>query len=396
MNLIPMGRFERDASDRGGGKQERLKAPVQLEWVSENGDRDRASAANLILYPKYPEVRLSGILKGLRSENPSAVIASRRPGRWLFLGVGPGMNIVAYAADPESECSRWADARSISAPPRGVFHEFVRTSDTSDSDIRAALRTVSQQGWIPSKRLDADGIVHPCNTENCGGYTLEAELGIRPNGRAEPDFFGWEVKQFAVANLLNPRGGPVTLLTPEPDGGLYKERGVAAFLHRFGRPNTRGIAGRIDFSGIHRVGHRQPSTGLMMQLCGWDMATGRITDVDGGIQLLDNSLEPVASWSYRALIEHWKRKHAKAVYVPSERRLDPRMYRFGPRVLAGTGTDFSLVLTALSAGTVYYDPGIKLESHNGKVTTKRRSQFRIHFRDIATLYRATEWWELAG
>jgi hypothetical protein len=40
-----------------------------------------------------------------------------------------------------------------------------------------------------------------CEAPNCGGYTLEAELGITPNGYSEPDFLGWEVKQFGVANF---------------------------------------------------------------------------------------------------------------------------------------------------------------------------------------------------
>ncbi len=27
---------------------------------------------------------------------------------------------------------------------------------------------------------------------------LEAELGVTPNGYSEPDFMGWEIKQFGV------------------------------------------------------------------------------------------------------------------------------------------------------------------------------------------------------
>ncbi|MEO0062747.1 MAG: hypothetical protein RLZZ08_1307, partial [Pseudomonadota bacterium] len=33
-------------------------------------------------------------------------------------------------------------------------------------------------------------------------YTLEAELGITPNGIAEPDFQGWEVKQYGVRDFV--------------------------------------------------------------------------------------------------------------------------------------------------------------------------------------------------
>ena len=53
--------------------------------------------------------------------------------------------------------------------------------------------------------------------------TLEAELGITPNGYAEPDFMGWEVKQYGVTDFIaiRPRS-PVTLMTPEPTGGIYR------------------------------------------------------------------------------------------------------------------------------------------------------------------------------
>ncbi|MBK6989645.1 MAG: hypothetical protein IPH33_16245 [Bacteroidetes bacterium] len=31
---------------------------------------------------------------------------------------------------------------------------------------------------------------------------MEAELGIKPNGFSEPDYLGWEVKQFELRILL--------------------------------------------------------------------------------------------------------------------------------------------------------------------------------------------------
>lgn len=43
---------------------------------------------------------------------------------------------------------------------------------------------------IDSKRLNANGDFVACEASQCGGYTLEAELGIIPNGKAEPDYLG--------------------------------------------------------------------------------------------------------------------------------------------------------------------------------------------------------------
>jgi hypothetical protein len=45
-----------------------------------------------------------------------------------------------------------------------------------------------------SKQLDTDCQFNPCTAPQCGGFTLEAELGIPKNSEAEPDFLGWEVK----------------------------------------------------------------------------------------------------------------------------------------------------------------------------------------------------------
>ena len=53
---------------------------------------------------------------------------------------------------------------------------------------------IHELGWIESKRLNSDGKAISYRAPNGGGYTLEAELGIVPNGVSEPDYLGWEVK----------------------------------------------------------------------------------------------------------------------------------------------------------------------------------------------------------
>lgn len=87
-------------------------------------------------------------------------------------------------------------------------------------------------------------------------------------------------------------------------------------------------------------------------------------------------------------MNHWNGKHAQAVYVPAEGRLDPvRAYRYGPRVRMGEGTDFLLLLQAFGNGAAYYDPGIKLENQSTESAGhKARSQFRIKSSDLAALY----------
>ena len=99
----------------------------------------------------------------------------------------------------------------------------------------AELRRIYQLQWINSQKLNARGKKQPYAARNGGGLTLEAELGVAPNSYAGPDFMGWEIKQYGVTDFekFRPKS-PVTLMTPEPTGGFYRDEGVAAFLHLYG------------------------------------------------------------------------------------------------------------------------------------------------------------------
>jgi len=395
IQLLPFGALREDTAVAAGSKRARMKAGVELHWITHDHGLEKATGANLILYPKYPEVRLSGLLKGVHDPAPAEIIVPRHEGRWLFLGITGDGRILAFACRRGTPCADWAETAVAKhrAVPVGVFYEFLVPA-TGRPDIMTALRRIADQDWIPSKRLDGEGNILPCNSRNCGGYTLEAELGIRPNGRSDSDYDGWEVKQFEVGNLEAPKGGRVTLMTPEPNGGLYVDAGPEAFLRKFGYADRSGIVDRINFGGVHRFGIRHAATKLELALTGWDVDKGAMTRVDGGIELLDAKGAIAARWSFESLLNHWKRKHAKAVYVPSKCALEPRRYRYGKKVLVGVGTDFPLLLAAFACGAAFYDPGIKLENASGKAVLKRRSQFRIQMKDIPALYEKTEWLDL--
>jgi hypothetical protein len=88
----------------------------------------------------------------------------------------------------------------------------------------------------------------------------------------------------------------------------------------------------------------------------------------------------------------WEVKHAKAVYVPSKRRTEPKwQYAYGHKVRLAQGTDSLRLLRAFASGALYYDPGIKLESAStDQARSKKRSQFRVASRNIAALYETVE------
>jgi len=120
------------------------------------------------------------------------------------------------------------------------------------------------------------------------------------------------------------------------------------------------------------------------------LVTNLVEQSSGG--LVSDSDEVAASWAFSSLLAHWSRKHSKAVYVPSQCRKEPqRQYTDGNRVRLAQRTDSLRLLKALSAGAVYYDPGIKLENVSSEhPTSKKRSQFRVASKNIAALYETVE------
>lgn len=385
LNILPNRGVQADRTTQ----EPIFKAALDLSWLSADGKPRLAPNAQLILYPQYPEVRLSGFLRG-SARAPSSLMTVRQPGRLLFLGVSDDRRIFGHVAAHDGALAKEVEGlRGLESV--GVF-ETIPLEAGAPADSRTGLLTelgrVHRLGWVDSKRLIGLGLLGPCRAPNCGGYTLEAELGILPNSLAEPDFDGWEIKQHSVPSFDRLERGVVTLMTPEPTGGLYSKEGVERFVRKFGYPDKLGRPDRINFGGLHYVDLQHPRTGLTLALEGFNATKGTIVDPTGGITLRSQKGELAAKWRYADLLTHWNRKHAKAAYIPSLKRDTPSLaYSFGPEVRLGEGTDFLRFLKAMDAGAVYYDPGIKLENASTKKpTTKRRSQFRVKSGDLAALY----------
>jgi len=386
LNLFPSESITPDAKP----DNPTFKAKLNFGWLLENGALVRAPGAQLILYPQYPEVRFSGFLRGCEHA-PSKLMASRALGRVLFLGVTGRRQVVGFVCDQTFEAGREYSAHPR-PPSAGVFCELslprIPSLDESRTKLLDELQRVHQLGWIESKQLDTQGNIKPCNAPQCGGFTLEAELGIPKNSHAEPDYLGWEIKQHTVSSFRNVEVGTITLMTPEPNGGFYKERGVDAFVREFGYADKMGREDRLNFGGIHKVGVRHETTRLTMRLIGYDVSAGTINDPFGSVSLVSDSGVVAAMWDFSSLLKHWAQKHAKAVYVPAQSRKEPsRQYSYGDTVRLAETTDSFRLLKAFALGAVYYDPGIKVENaSSSKPKNKRRSQFRIASKNIRALY----------
>lgn len=391
LNLLPSGKPVKRPSERG---REVLHAALDLAWIGPHGELVPAPAAKLVLYPQYPEVRFSGFLRGARGARVALLDEdARTAGRYLLFGVRGDGRIIAHVVGPDEPIARELDADRESAGEGRVLRSIPLPWKDFGDEVFERLGEIARAGWLDSRRLRSDGSSVPCEAQNCGGYTLEALLGIAPNSRSEPDYLGWEIKQFAVASLDVPRArSAITLFTPEPDHGVYAESGVIEFVRRFGYADTKARAGRWNFGGAYRLGAASARTGLSLGMSGFDVTTGKVTTIDGAITLRGPDGTVAAGWSFVSLLDHWRRKHAQAVYVPSVTRVvAARQYRFGNTVFVGQGTDFGRFLSAVSQQSVYYDPGIKVVTGPGRaVDTKKRSQFRTRFAGLQRLYASFE------
>ncbi len=376
--------------EESGGRRHNFKAAINLQWIDSSGNLERASGAQLILYPDYPEVRLSGFLRGC-SLAPSSDMQPVPPGkrqhfngsdgRVLFFGVSDSGAVVAWLAVASSSvANEFASHQKTGGYQQsGVFWQIPMMVGHSNRDaLIAEIRKIHRAGWHEGKRLNSAGELIAYAANNGGGYTLEALLGVKPNSLSSPDFLGYEIKAYSKSR--------VTLMTPEPDMGIYGELGTEAFLRRYGRVVKDDA---LYFTGSHKVNVLCSTSKQILKIAGYDSKSGKISDVSGGVMLYDAQGRLSAGWSFSGLISHWGRKHASAAYIPYDKNgLVPPSYFYKNPIYIGEGTAFEFYLKALHDGKVIYDPGTKL-SHAATQHSqvKARNQFRVAFKDLVGLYR---------
>jgi hypothetical protein len=386
LNILPIS--EITTEEAGDWNKERFKANIEFSWIGDDGSLYPAPKSQLILYPKYPEVRFSGFLN--KCENPpTKLMTTRLADRFLFLSVDSKRKVLGFVAAPDSALAdEFRNSKKDGLT--GVFEIInLPSAENNTQKLIQELKRIHDLDWIDSVKLDVNGQKVPCIYSQCGGYTLEAELGIIPNGRSEPDFLGWEIKQYAVRNFKKIYQSVITLMTPEPTSGFYYEAGAEDFIRKYGYPDQKGRPDRKNFGGIHKVGVKQARTNLTMELIGFDSESGKIRNSNGMILLRDPSGSVAASWNFASMLLHWNRKHNRACYIPSVCEKLPNMrYKYGNEILLGVGTDFQYFLKEMNSGNIYYDPGIKMEFASTNPRIKKRSQFRVKSTHLKNLYKS--------
>jgi len=397
LQMLPMGEVRYcspgpDDSNSTSHQRGNFKADLDFSWINEQARQFIAPKAQLILYPKYPEIRLGSLIQGAEW-SPAQLLMQQQEGRILFLGIHPDQRIIAFMAAHNSEMALEYIATALNMSD-GVLTELILPAigDNRISLLRE-LNRIHNSGWIASKSLKKDGSIVDCNAPQCIGFTLEAELGIPRNPKAEPDYLGWEVKAHTVTSFTRQQTRKaISLFTPEPDGGFYKEHGLLGFLQKYGYPDVSGILDRINFGGVHRANQsvdnrKHGGVVTTLVITGYDRPTDRFTDLSScGLNLMGENGTVLAFWSYAKLLTRWQKKHKNAVYVPGMKQTTPLAFHYGDIVRLGISTDIKLFFRAVADGHILYDPGHKVVNNSTNPTTKARSQFRIASRDVGVLY----------
>lgn len=145
-NVVPAG--APTARSTGTHAQPIFNAPMMFSWLDDGGRRFPVPAAQMILYPQYPEVRFSGFLRGAEWA-PSAVMASRAAGRILLLGITGDGSVVGFAVSGDHPVARWLQNQA-DLESSGVFLSIPLTEGASDSRSKLMLalcRVSGSDGW---------------------------------------------------------------------------------------------------------------------------------------------------------------------------------------------------------------------------------------------------------
>lgn len=382
---FPLGEIR---ADRESSKGPIFKAPLKLFWITPEGKTEEALGSQIILYPKYPEIRLSGFLRGCSlapgkiMKPPTAdereLYATRKRG--MILGLAED-KVFAYTGSWNEEISgeiqEYAE-KNQDKQVLSVFYEYYSSLADSQDLLIGKLKDIYIKGPIRSRRLDKDGSVIFYEAPNGAGFTLESEFGIIPNGNASPDFLDWELKARSKSNT--------TLMTPEPDIGLYRDS-YAQFMNS--HANRRNPE-KLYFTAKHQPGIRNLETKLTLFIEGYDLQKKKITHSEGGYFLKNDNGEIAAGWTFSKLLNHWKNKHTKTCYVSyKDIQIEGHThYHFGPKVCLAQGASIEKFLDALSTGIVVHDPGCKyaVDPKTGNWKQKKRNQFRVSAANSPFLY----------
>ena len=260
-NLFPARIEVRSASQsltkpKSAAGRAKLEAVLEFAWLDTNGVRHDAPHTRIIDYFQYPEVRMSGFLKGCGT-GPDALRREKLAHygkRSLVMGTAADGKVVGLVLTHRH------DALVVSFPDlplagtAGVLRvlsvDGMPGTDPAEL-LKAEISAIIRAGWH-SSRINKGGTIVPFTGGQGGGYTLEALLGVAANGNKMPDRHGFEIKSYS--------GSRISLMTPTPDG--LRARANAYDLMSHGStfrtdPDDPARAGRVHSELLPEVSRRK-------------------------------------------------------------------------------------------------------------------------------------------
>lgn len=377
--LVTIGASSESAEKRKSALGEpKLERDLDFYWITQSTEA-RAPNAKIINYFQYPEIRLSGFLSNCE-DAPASLRRSRQAEfgtRVLILGYA-GEKVFALVLTSAEN----GDLGSLIDAPVWLNQKLLRTV-TLDQESPTVidptllideLKKIAGQEQKSQSLGKRDAKPKPWRGTQGAGYTLEALLGVRRNGNAAPDKYGFEIKSTLSS--------PITLITTEPDGGVRNSAGLKSFLARFGWVGAKDD-GSIRFNGKHSPDFSTQKSSLELKVSNWDEKENIPNGVNPPVlELRDKKTKTLAaSWSFDKIGGTWAIKHAGAFYVEAtavnnDSKKYPSHYIFGPRFYVCSGTSSLKLFQAIADGTVYLDSGDRLDALGN---AKSRTQWRMAF-----------------
>lgn len=384
----------------------KIEALFDFYWIDRETKIHKAPDAKLIYYFQYPEVRFSGFIKNC--SNPPDCLRRKKQHiygqRILVFGIDKHYRVIGIVLTEkehpvvkqfpklDKHCS--ANIFFSHLIPKIKFHKKIPSESLLD-ELKKIVKV-----WHKSQTLkkNIDGPI-PFRGNQGAGYTLEALLGIERNSSKNPDYLGIEVKSFS-------KEGKISLMTPTADLGDESKLSFRDFMKKYGREGKK-TDGSLRFTGSHKVGKKNNSTGLIMEVKGYDIEKdlfiGKDSDILVGLfQSSKNRL--VSGWSLKKLFDNWIKKHAEAFYVEYEKKeILPKNndhdyeYLFTGKIIYGMGTSINNYFKGICEGIVIYDPAHAIYSDN---STKQRPQWRVSVssfirqQNIKTFYDKVRYFDL--
>ena len=187
-------------------------------------------------------------------------------------------------------------------------------------------------------------------------------------------------------------------MTPTADLGYEGENHFRDFMGKYAKPGTAGD-GRVVFTGQHKCGKMQQSTGCILRVNGYDEVTDNLDEDTNNINVEifnNNFAEVAAGWSFNKLFESWNNKHQLACYVPYEKRRyegeeHDYEYNYSNKILICEGTNILRLIRAIHLGNVYYDPAHNIDAEGiAKARPQWRAALTHNYRYIENLYNSIE------